>query len=172
MTEHIAILSHKSVLDKILSGEKTVESRFSRVKGVPFGQVSAGDTIYFKLSGGPVLGRARVASVEEHENLNPRRIEELARQYARELAISVDFLARKLESKFATLIFLEEVGPCDPWTYKQEGRSGWIILPENVAVAREQANLQSDTTGASMSASGKIVGFQPLNAEALERPGL
>jgi hypothetical protein len=172
MTEHIAILSHKSVLDKILSGEKTIESRFSRVKGVPFGQISAGDTVYFKLSGGPVLGKAKVAAVEEHENLNPRRIEELARQYARELAISVDFLARKLESKFATLIFLVEVGPCDPWSYKQEGRSGWIILPENEAVTREQANAQPERSGATAGASEKFVDFQPINSEALERSGL
>lgn len=167
MTEHIAILSHKSVLDKILSGEKTVESRFSRVKGVPFGQISAGDTVYFKLSGGPVLGKAKVAAVEEHENLNPRRIEELARQYVRELAISVDFLARKLESRFATLIFLDEVGACDPWTYKQEGRSGWIILPDNEAATRAQANGQSVTSEISRAESEEIVDFQPLNAEAL-----
>jgi hypothetical protein len=167
MTEHIAILSHKSVLDKILSGEKTVESRFSRVKGLPFGQVSAGDIIYFKLSGGPVLGKARVASIEEHENLNPRRIEELAQRYSRELAISVDFLARKLESKFATLIFLEDVAACEPWNYKQDGRSGWIILPENGATASEQLDAQATNDKAALGESEKIVDFEPLNAQAL-----
>lgn len=129
MTDHIAILSHKSVLDKILSGEKTIESRFSRVKSLPFGVVVPGDTLYFKLSGGMVMARARVAALEEYDNLTPRQIEDLARKYERELAISPDFLVRKLESKFASLIFLEQVEPCEPWTYKQDGRSGWIILP-------------------------------------------
>ncbi len=128
MAEHIAILSHKSVLDKILNGEKTIESRFSRVKSLPFGHISAGDTVYFKLSGGAILGKARINAVEEYDNLTPAHIETLAKNYERELAISVDFLARKLESKFASLLFLENVQPCEPWHYKQEGRSGWIIL--------------------------------------------
>jgi len=127
--EHIAILSHKTLLDKILAGQKTVESRFSRLKSLPFGQVASGDLIYFKVSGGPVLGKAQVAQVKEYDDLTPARVNELARRYEKELAISVDFLARKLESKYATLIFLEQVESCEPWMYKQEGRAGWILLP-------------------------------------------
>jgi hypothetical protein len=131
--EHIAILSHRSVLDKILSGQKTIESRFSRLKSLPFGQIRQYDVIYFKLSGGPVLGKARVSKVEEYENLTPGQVNELAKRYQRELAISEDFLVRKLESKFATLIFLEHVEECEPWNYKQEGRAGWIVLqPDSI----------------------------------------
>lgn len=128
MTSHIAIMSHRSLLDKILAGEKTIESRFSRVKSPPFGQVAAGDKIYFKLSGGPVLGVARVTRVEEYDNLTPPQIEELAAKYREGLALSEDFLARKMESKFASLLFLEDVAACQPWAFKQEGRSGWIVL--------------------------------------------
>ncbi|HEX2915890.1 MAG TPA: ASCH domain-containing protein [Chloroflexia bacterium] len=140
MAEHIAILSHKSVLEKILSGEKTIESRFSRVKSLPYGQVSPGDIVYFKLSGGPVLGFARVANVEEYEDLTPARVEALGKRYGHELALSQDFLTRKLESKYVSFIFLEDVQPCSPWNYKQEGRSGWIILPpEEKTPASEEA---------------------------------
>jgi ASC-1-like (ASCH) protein len=127
MTEHIAIMSHRTVLDKILSGQKTIESRFSRVKTVPFGQLNAGDVIYFKVSGGPILGKARVKAVEEYDNLTPQVIEQLADKYQKQLALSEDYLARKLESKFASLIFLEDIETCEPWNYKQGGRSGWII---------------------------------------------
>src|SRR5437764_10549230 len=103
MTSHMAILTHKSVVDKILSGEKTIESRFSRVKSVPFGQIIAGDLVYFKLSGGPVMGYARISRVEEFDNLTPRLIDDLAKRYREELALSEDFLARKMETKFASL---------------------------------------------------------------------
>jgi hypothetical protein len=172
MTNHIAILSHKSVLDKILSGEKTIESRFSRVKSVPFGQISAGDVVYFKLSGGPVLGRARIARVEEYDNLTPRLIEELANRYQQELALSVDFLARKMESKFASLLFLEGVEHCEPWNYKQEGRSGWIVLshseikgqPKTFATASRSAghNSTPDTTEVQATMTDyRAVGFEP-----------
>lgn len=131
MTSHIAIMSHRSLLDKIVAGEKTIESRFSRVKSPPFGQIKAGDKVYFKLSGGPVLGYARVAQVEEFENLTPQQIEDLAAKYRDGLALSEDFLARKMESKYASLLFLEDVSACEPWTFKQDGRSGWIILDQN-----------------------------------------
>lgn len=127
MTEHIAIMSHRTILDKILSGHKTIESRFSRVKTVPFGQVFAGDTVHFKLSGSYILGRAKVAQVEEYANLTPLGVDMLARRYMQQLALSEDFVVRKLESKFATLIFLTEIAACEPWSYKQEGRSGWIV---------------------------------------------
>ena len=133
MTSHIAILSHKSVLDKILSGQKTIESRFSRVKSVPFGQIAVGDLVYFKLSGGSVMGYARIARVEEYDNLTPRQIDDLAKLYRQELALSEDFLARKMESKFASLLFLERVVATEAWNYKQEGRSGWIVLSHNEA---------------------------------------
>lgn len=133
--EHIAILSHRSVLEKILSGQKTIESRFSRLKSLPYGQVQSQDIVYFKLSGGLILGKAVIAKVEEHDNLTPARITELARRYEKELAISEDFLARKLESKYASLLFLEQVEECEPWQYKQDGRAGWIILPPGVSPA-------------------------------------
>ncbi len=130
--EHIAILSHKSILEKILAGQKTIESRFSRLKSLPYGQIRAGDHIFFKLSGGLILGEADAIRVEEFEDLTPDQITEVARRYEKELAISSDFLARKLESKFATLIFLTEVKECIPWNYKQDGRSGWIVLPPGI----------------------------------------
>lgn len=156
MTEHIAILSHKSVLDRIMKGEKTIESRFSRVKSLPFGQVAAGDLVYFKLSGGAIMGKAQVAAVEEYDDLTPSRVEELARRYEQQLAISVDFLARKLESKFASLIFLQDIEPCTPWNYKQDGRSGWIVLPprEVVAPARIVTKVTSNNAMADFRAVG------------------
>lgn len=135
MTEHIAIISHRTILDKILSGQKTIESRFSRVKTPPFGQIAPGDVVHLKLSGSLVIARATVAEVKEYENLTPAVIENLASYYAKELALSDDFLARKLESRFATLIFLEKVETCEPWSYKQEGRSGWIIYKPDTPVS-------------------------------------
>ncbi len=130
--QHIAILSHKSVLDKILAGQKTVESRFTRLKTLPFGQIKQGDLVFFKISGGPVLGKAMVGKVEEYDNLTPGLVSSLAKRYEKELAISPDFLIRKLDSKFASLIFLENVEECQPWNFKQEGRAGWIILNQNI----------------------------------------
>ena len=53
--EHLAILSkHSRLLAKILSREKTIESRWYKFKKTPYKNIAIGDTIYFKESGEPV----------------------------------------------------------------------------------------------------------------------
>ena len=64
---HIAIMkSSWKLLPKILSGEKTVESRWYKTKACPWNRVFPGDTIYFKDSGKPVTLKARVTRVQQY----------------------------------------------------------------------------------------------------------
>jgi ASC-1-like (ASCH) protein len=47
--DHLAILSkEKNFLGRILSGEKTIESRWYRNRKPPFKTIAPGDTVYFK----------------------------------------------------------------------------------------------------------------------------
>lgn len=49
---HIAIMNGPwNLIPKILSGEKTIESRWYRTRRAPWGGIRAGDTVYFKDSG-------------------------------------------------------------------------------------------------------------------------
>lgn len=66
---HIAIMnkSFGNLIAKILSGEKRVESRWSKNKVAPWGRVKRGDRIYFKNSGGPVIAVAEVEKVRQFE---------------------------------------------------------------------------------------------------------
>ena len=68
MNHHLAIL-YPVWIELILDGSKTIESRFSKVRCAPFGKVSTGDTVYLKVSGGPVKGHFTVADVTTFENL-------------------------------------------------------------------------------------------------------
>lgn len=69
MTKHLAILK-QPYLDYILSGQKTIESRFSRLKSAPFGVIKAGDIVLLKESGGKVKGEFEVDKVLFFENMS------------------------------------------------------------------------------------------------------
>ena len=58
---HLAILDKKrKLMDKIISGEKSIESRWYKLKKTQWGMIQIGDTIYFKDSGDPVTVQATV----------------------------------------------------------------------------------------------------------------
>ena len=61
-TVHLAILV-EPYLGLVLRGEKTVESRFAKVRCAPCGCVSREDLVLLKRSGGPVVGAFLVGSV-------------------------------------------------------------------------------------------------------------
>lgn len=62
--EHLAIMKKSwKLTEKILSGEKKIESRWYKSKRVPFGRISAGETVYFKDGGEPVTIKAEVEKV-------------------------------------------------------------------------------------------------------------
>jgi len=60
--KHVAILK-QPFFDMILSGDKTIESRFLMNKIVPFNKVSIGDEIYLKQTGKQVTAKAEVEKV-------------------------------------------------------------------------------------------------------------
>jgi len=64
--DHIAIMKKSwGLLPKILSGEKTCESRWYKFKRDPWDKVKEGDTLWFKDSGEPVSVKARVRKVSQ-----------------------------------------------------------------------------------------------------------
>jgi len=51
------------LLPKILTGEKTIESRWYKNKCSPWGKIKRGDVVYFKNSGEPVTIKAEVSKI-------------------------------------------------------------------------------------------------------------
>lgn len=86
--DHVAIMTKKwKLIDKILSGEKTIESRWyvNRVK--PWQAISPGDRIYFKDTGCPVTASAEVAEVLYFENLNEQLFNQLLTKYGNDICL-------------------------------------------------------------------------------------
>ena len=124
---HIAIL-YRDYLIKILEGKKTIESRFSKVKSIPFGKVSIGDKILLKITSGPICGEAIVDDVKYFNDLTPTKVVDVVQNYKEGLQIEEDFLKMKMDSKYATLIFLKNVQEIKPYNIEKRDRRGWVIL--------------------------------------------
>jgi hypothetical protein len=115
-------------LRKLLSGEKTIESRFSRICGLPHGRVSPGDRIFFKESGGPVrcFGTALAAAtwrLEGPDDLNALRL-----LYNRWIRAEDDYWESKRDARWATLIRFETIVPVEPTPFPKNDRRPWLTL--------------------------------------------
>jgi len=126
---HLAILK-KPYLDAILSGRKQIESRFTKTKRAHFGQVFAGDRIFFKLSSGPVCAMATVAVVKHFENLIPRQIEQLKQQYNSYIGGADEYWRSKAQCRFGFLVWLKDVKAIEPVRIGKKDWRGWVVLTE------------------------------------------
>ncbi len=64
--KHIAIF-RQPFYDFVLSGQKTIESRWSMRKIAPYNKIKVGDTILIKKTGDKILAKAEVSEVKFFE---------------------------------------------------------------------------------------------------------
>ena len=124
---HLVIMK-KLYLDAILTGRKTIESRFMKTKCAPLGKIVTGDRLFFKVSSGPVCATGRAGKVMDFENLTPKRIERFKRTYNDRIVGCEDYWAEKSGSKWGVLVWLEEAKAIEPvWIDKKDWRA-WVVL--------------------------------------------
>lgn len=126
---HLVILK-KPYLDAILTGRKTIESRFTRTRRAAFGQVSVGDKLFLKVSSGPVCAAAAVQVVKNFENLTPKQIIEIKQQYNQQICGSDEYWQSKMDCKFGFLIWLEDIRPIKPVQINKKDWRAWVVLTE------------------------------------------
>ncbi|MFC1723116.1 hypothetical protein ACFL0V_03175 [Nanoarchaeota archaeon] len=137
MMDHLAILKKSWRLgEKILSGEKTIESRWYKQRRAPWNKIKKGDTVYFKNSGEPVIIKASVSKVLQLE-LNPSRVKSTLNQHYKDLGISKQnipkFTDRFRDKKYCILIFLKNPKKIKPFNIDKKGygmMAAWISLPD------------------------------------------
>jgi len=126
---HLVILK-KPYLDAILNGTKTVESRFTITNRPPFGRISIGDKLFLKLSSGPVRATANVSKLKSFDNLTPKTIEELKKQFNQYILAANEYWLNKLNSNFGVLIWLKDVKTIKPRTINKKDWRAWVLLTE------------------------------------------
>jgi len=134
--DHIAILSSSDILDRILSGQKTIESRWYVTRRDPWNHINPGDTVYFKVTGQPITARATVDQVLQFGELNPTKIKEILAIHGRAIGFNKSecdiWAASKSKVKYCILIYLKDVASLKPFKINKKGfgiSCAWLTLP-------------------------------------------
>lgn len=129
MTKHLAIFKGRAG-ELILTGQKSIESRFSRVKNPPFGLISKGDLVYIKPSGKDIIGQFRVKKVIFFDGLDLDDLSDLRKRYGKELAVGSEYWEKKKNSRYGTLIFIGESERfiTSPVKLSKKDLRGWVVL--------------------------------------------
>ena len=136
--DHVAIMKKSwGLLPKILSGEKTIESRWYKNKVRPWGMINAGDMVYFKNSGEPFGVMAVVKQVKNWDSLDPLKVRQILEEYGEEDGIRHEELEKYYalfkEKKYCLLIFLEKPQKIKPFEINKEGfgaMAAWLCVPK------------------------------------------
>lgn len=134
--EHLAIMKKSwGLTDKILNGEKKIESRWYSVKRKPWDSIKKGEIVYFKDSGGSVRIKAEVARVMQFADLIPGKVKEILSEYGEDDGIGEEkipeFFERFKDKKYCILIFLKNPQEIKPFEIDKTGfgmMSAWISI--------------------------------------------
>ena len=124
---HLATLK-RPYIEAILSGCKTVESRFMRTRRDPFGRIRAGDRLFLKVSSGPVCPAADVKRVLEFENLSPGRMRRIKAKYNSLILGSEQYWLERRESRYGVLLWLGGVKCIKPMRISKKDWRAWVVL--------------------------------------------
>jgi hypothetical protein len=134
--EHLAIMKKSwGLTDKILSGEKKIESRWYKSKYPPWDKIKERELVYFKDSGEQVSVKAEVEKVLQFSDLNPDKVREILEGYGEDDGIKKDKIAEFFElfkdKKYCMLIFLKNPQKIKPFEIDKKGfgmMSAWICV--------------------------------------------
>lgn len=128
--KHVAIVS-RAVAASLISGIKRLESRFTRSRRAPVGCISPGDAIYFKVSGGCIIGLSIAERVVELGGLTPSAVRSLHRAYGGLVAAPRGYWQARRAARYAVLVWLSPlVTPHESVAVPRQYGSGWIVLPQ------------------------------------------
>jgi len=133
---HVAIMRKSwGLLPLILSGQKTMESRWYMNKSAPWGKINSGDTVYFKNSGEPLTVKTVVSKILTFENLTPKGVYELLLKYGKTDGITEmeKYYEMFKDKKYCLLIFLEKPEKIIPFEINKKGfgaMAAWICVED------------------------------------------
>jgi ASC-1-like (ASCH) protein len=136
--EHVAIMRKSwGLTRKVLTGQKSVESRWYKVRYAPWNRIGPGDTVYFKDSGEPITVKAEVEKVTAFSGLTPGRVRGILHEYAGPDGLEKHEIPRFFEmfrdKRYCMLIFLRNPERVEPFSIDKKGfgaMSSWIVVDD------------------------------------------
>jgi ASC-1-like (ASCH) protein len=136
--DHLAIMRKSwGLTEKILSGQKKIESRWYCVKYKPWDDIKSGDFVYFKNSGEPVEIKAKVSRVLQFVGLTPTKVRKILDEYGKDDGIEKEkipeFFERFKSKKYCILVFLKNPKKIKAFDIDKTGfgtMSAWITISD------------------------------------------
>jgi len=135
---HVAIMRKSwGLTQKILSGEKTIESRWYKNRYKPWGNIGPGDDVYFKNSGELVKIKAVVKKVIQFGNLNPDIVRKILKKYGENDSLGIDsndfekYFEMFKNKRYCIIIFLKSVKKITPFDIDKSGfgaMAAWLTV--------------------------------------------
>ena len=128
MVKHLAIFNAGDA-QKIFSGKKKIEGRFSQIKIAPFAKVSKGDIVLVKTPGEKITGQFIVDRVLYFDHPKAEELNEIKKKYRMDLSLSNAFWLDKEKINYVTLMFIKSVTKfiVAPQISKKDLRP-WVVL--------------------------------------------
>lgn len=123
---HLGIFA-EPYLTYMLDGKKTIESRFSKNRILPYNKISKEDIVIVKKSGGDVVAYFTIKELLFFD-LSKVSIDEIKFKYNKQLCVDDSFWISKKNSNYATLIFIDKIVKLKPFHIKKKGMQTWIKL--------------------------------------------
>ncbi len=85
---HVAIMKKSwGLIPKIISGEKTIESRWYQTRRAPWNRIQVGDIIYFKNSGEPIVAKTVISKVLQFELKNSIDAKKIVKRFGKDICL-------------------------------------------------------------------------------------
>lgn len=122
---HLALMV-EPYLSLILSGKKTIESRFSTKRIIPYNKISSGDIVVLKKSGGSLVAVFEVETVVFKQIKSENDFEIIRKDYGKELCLEDEFWIRKKDAKYVTLLRISHLQAISPIVVNKANRQSWL----------------------------------------------
>ena len=121
--DHVAIMTPSwKLIPKILSGEKSIESRWYQTRRAPWNTVSIGDKVFFKDSGKPITASAIVSRAWQFEIRSMEDAEKIVAEFGQRICIiNPDVKTWGKVPKYCILIELKAPKPIPPFAIDKRG---------------------------------------------------
>ncbi len=135
-TYHLGVFI-EPYLTYMLNGKKTIESRFSKNKIMPYNQIFKEDVVIVKKSSGNIVAYFTIKEVLFF-NLNETSIEEIKAKYNKQLCVDENFYFSKRNCNYATLIVIDQIKKINPFPIKKKGMQTWVVLNKKEKIIEEE----------------------------------
>jgi len=147
--DHVAIMKKSwGLIPKIISGEKTIESRWYKSKIAPWDRINVGDVVYFKNSGENITVKATVSKVQQFDlkalaenslfalaKTKQEIVEDIYNKYGKDIGLEVlnreELINTNLNKNYCILVFLKSPKKINPFRINKTGfgcSCAWITI--------------------------------------------